>query len=456
MHPPAPSPFATRSLAQYASDLRSGATSAEATVRACLERIAVLDPTLSAFTVVDADRAIATAEAIDRLLRAGTDLGPLMGLPIALKDLFSVAGLPTTGGSRMPIADIVPPEGPVLARLRRAGCIVLGKTRTTEFALGGVNLTHPTPRNPWDMQVHRMPGGSSSGSAVAQSAGLCGIALGTDTGGSVRMPAALCGTVGHKFSYGALSLDGIFPLSTTLDSPGVFGNTVSDVCAVAQTLLGRRAPPMPALDGLRFGLPLALFHSDLEAPVAAALESALDRLRAAGARLVPIEIGNADDWSRVFAGLLPIELIDVLGRERVLASREALDPIARARLEGGLEQSALEYLWARGRQRALQAMAEAAMDGLDAWLLPTSPIVASPRADVASVDDAGRWNPRALRNTRPGNLFGQCGVSLPLPVPPGTLPVGLQVTGRNGDDLAVLAIAQAIETLLGPGTRPAL
>jgi aspartyl-tRNA(Asn)/glutamyl-tRNA(Gln) amidotransferase subunit A len=451
-----PNPLAGRSLAQYASDLRGGAVTAAATVRGYLARIAALDPALSAFTAVQTDPALATAEAIDRLLRAGTDLGPMMGVPIVLKDLYSVDGMETTGGSRMRIGDLVPPEGPVVQALRRAGCVILGKTRTSEFALGGVNYTHPLPHNPWDMAVHRMPGGSSSGSAVAQAAGMCAVALGTDTGGSVRMPAALCGTVGHKFSFGALSLDGIFPLSPTLDSPGVLGNTVADVAAVAALLLGQPVPPTRHLRSLRLGLPGPLFFDDLDPVVDTAIKGAIEALRSAGAELVPIDIGPADDWVRAFAGIVPVELAAILGRDRITEQAEVLDPVARFRLQGGLDQPALEYLWARQRQRELEASTHAATRGLDAWLLPTSPIVASPAGECKTVDDAGRWNGRALRNTRPGNLFGQCGVSIPLPVPAGTLPVGLQIVGRNGDDLAVLSVAAAIEALLGPGRAPAL
>ena len=210
------------SLAQYAQDLRSGKRSVEATVDQYLKRISELNPKLDAITELDTVRALAAARGIDCLIAAGQDLGPLAGVPILVKDLFKIHGMKTTAGSRMNVDDLAPKEeGRFIQALRRAGCIILGKTRTTEFAMGGFNLTHPLPWNPVDMDVKRMTGGSSHGSAVAMAAGLCAFSVGSDTGGSVRQPAPFTGTVGYKSHRHYWPTDGVFPMSPSLDSVGI-------------------------------------------------------------------------------------------------------------------------------------------------------------------------------------------------------------------------------------------
>jgi aspartyl-tRNA(Asn)/glutamyl-tRNA(Gln) amidotransferase subunit A len=198
-----PDPLAQGGIAGYGRRLRQGAITAAAATEAYLERIAALDPKLGAYQHVAAEQALASARALDRLLAAGTDLGPLMGVPVAIKDIFAVDGMPTTAGSQLEVADLIGPEGPFVQALRRAGCVILGKVKTVEFALGAVGISRPrgTPWNPWDAAMHRIPGGSSSGPAVAVAAGLCGSAIGSDTGGSVRLPACFCGTFGLKTSW---------------------------------------------------------------------------------------------------------------------------------------------------------------------------------------------------------------------------------------------------------------
>jgi aspartyl-tRNA(Asn)/glutamyl-tRNA(Gln) amidotransferase subunit A len=220
-----PAAPAAPGLQALSEALREGRTSAVKLAQAALARIEALEPRLQAFTHVNASRALAHARAIDGLRAAGVNLGPLMGLPVAVKDLFSIDGMPTTAGSRLDIHDLVPPQGSFVNALQRAGCVILGKTRTTEFALGGFNLDRPPPWNPCDANVPRMTGGSSHGSAVAMAAGLAAFTVGSDTGGSVRWPAALCGVVGYKASgsgKGSWPCDGVLPLSPELDSIGIF------------------------------------------------------------------------------------------------------------------------------------------------------------------------------------------------------------------------------------------
>jgi len=214
----------------YARRLRRSEITVEAATKAYLDRIGALDPHFGAYQHVAAGPALAEAQALDRLLAAGGDLGPLTGVPVAIKDIFAVDGTPTTAGSKLDVLDLIGPEGPFVKRLRQAGCVILGKVKTVEFALGAVGISQPrgTPWNPWDAAVHRIPGGSSSGPAVAVAAGLCGFAIGSDTGGSVRLPACFCGTFGHKTSVGLWPTAGVFPLSGALDTIGPLTASAAD------------------------------------------------------------------------------------------------------------------------------------------------------------------------------------------------------------------------------------
>ena len=242
-------PLATRSFAQYAADLRLGSISVLSVVEAYLERIRQLNPKIDAVSVLDDSRAVAAAKGIDCLLQAGQDPGPLAGLPILVKDLYQVNGLTITAGSRLDVREIAPcDEGPIIASLRQAGCIILGKTRTTEFAMGGFNLTHPLPWNPCDLKTKRMTGGSSHGSAAGMAAGLCAFSLGSDTGGSVRQPAAFAGTVGFKASPEYWPTAGVFPMSPGFDSLGVFAKTAGDAHWVVSNLPFVRNPSISGID----------------------------------------------------------------------------------------------------------------------------------------------------------------------------------------------------------------
>lgn len=442
-------PFAATPLADFAAALRRGGTSATAATTAVLARIDALASKLDAFTVIERERALATAKAVDALLRAGTDLGPLAGLPVAIKDLFTVDGLPTTAGSRLDVASLVPPEGSFVRGLKRAGAVILGKTRTTEFAMGGFNLTHPLPWNPCDSKLRRMTGGSSHGSAVALAAGLCAFSVGSDTGGSVRQPAAFTGTFGYKASAARWPLDGIFPMCPAMDSIGLFTRSAADAAwvfaGIEETL-----PPAPApVAGLRLAVPRDHFLEDCETAVREGFEAALERLRAAGARVTDIEVPEAGEIDAVFAAMVPADVLAFLGRERFLAGRGLIDPVARQRAEVALELPASEYIRMSARQRELVRLVGARMAGCDAWLTPTVPSLPAPCAGFDSVEKVAAWNRRNTWNTRPANLFGQCGASLPLPEGPAALPIGLQVVCRDGDDARLLAIAQGIETVLG-------
>ena len=265
-----PDPLAS-GIAGYARRLRQGEITAQAATEAYLGRIAALDPKLGAYQHLAAEPALAQARALDRRRAAGDDQGPLMGVPVAIKDIFAVDGMPTTAGSRLDVADLIGPEGPFVDLLRRAGCVFLGKLKTVEFALGAVGISEPrgTPWNPWDAAVQRIPGGSSSGPAVAVAAGLCGFAIGSDTGGSVRLPAAFCGVFGHKTTVGLWPTAGVFPLSSVLDSIGPLTRSAADAALLFGALTGQEVAPAPP-ERLRLGRPTSYFFDRLDPAVAAA------------------------------------------------------------------------------------------------------------------------------------------------------------------------------------------
>ena len=441
--------FATLSLAAYGEGLRRGAFGASASVTRLLDAIGRANPALDAFSHVDAGRARTVAKAVDALIAARVDLGPLMGVPIALKDLYAVDGMPLTAGSRVDVRDCAPAQGSIVRALVRGGAIILGKTRTTEFAFGTFNPTHPTPRNPCDAAVHRMPGGSSSGSAVAEAAGLCAVAFGSDTGGSVRQPAALCGVAGFKPTAGRLALDGVFPLSPTFDSPGWFAHRSVDLALVWQALSHEAPARARPIDTLVLGRPDAHFFDDLDADVARAIDAAEDALRRAGARIVAVTLPPLTDLDAAFGAYLAAELIAHLGVERVHANLDRMDPVAAGRITQGLALTAHAFLDLRRRFAAIAKRAHAAITGVDAVLTPTCPRIPPPVDAMRTPDKAAAWNRDALRFTRPGNLFGFCGISLPLRPSGDSLPLGLQLLGRGGGDAELLAAAAAVEAIVG-------
>jgi aspartyl-tRNA(Asn)/glutamyl-tRNA(Gln) amidotransferase subunit A len=441
-------------IAAYAEDLREGRVTATAAVKACLARIEAFDR-LDAFQVVDGERALKAAKAIDALLASGVDLGPLMGVPVGVKDIIALDGLPTTNGSKMPSEHLTGPEGTVVHRLKAAGCIPIGKTKTVEFALGatGVNEARGTPWNPWDHATHRIPGGSSSGSAVATAAGLCGFALGTDTGGSVRIPASFTGLFGHKTTVGLWPTDGVFPLSPTLDSIGPLTRNAGDAALVHAVLTGEDVPLPARLEGLRLGRPTSFFFEDLDDQVASTVEAALVALSAAGVEIVDVDIPEAAERARLFPAIVPPELIARLTPEGFQNARAEMDPTTADRAAHGLEVSAVEHLAAQYRRQELERIAAARFEDLDGWIAPTCPFVPMPVENLKHPEEAARAM-QASRNTQPGNIFRLCAASLPIHQFGAALPVGLQLMCPGGEDARMLSIAMALETVLGAGRAP--
>jgi aspartyl-tRNA(Asn)/glutamyl-tRNA(Gln) amidotransferase subunit A len=397
---------------------------------------------------------LAAAKGIDCLLQAGQDPGPLAGLPILVKDLYQVNGLTITAGSRLDVREIAPcDEGPIIVSLRQAGCIILGKTRTTEFAMGGFNLTHPLPWNPCDLKTKRMTGGSSHGSAAGMAAGLCAFSLGSDTGGSVRQPAAFAGTVGFKASPEYWPTAGVFPMSTGLDSLGVFAKTAGDAHWVVSNLPFVRNPSISGIDvpaeSLRFGLPSHHIFDHCDAESKQTFEQALVRLRAAGVRVEAIEIPEVAEMDAVFGGMVPTDVLAFVGRERFLAAEKILDPVVWARTQAAFDLKATDYIAIQRKFKDICQQVNRRLAGLDGWICPTIPRVAPPVEGYDSLEKIAEWNRINTANTRPGNLFGQCGISLPMRGVSTGLPLGFQIMAAPMTDDRLLRIAITVERLLG-------
>lgn len=434
-----------KGITHWAEQVRTGTLSFTETVEICLTNISA-DESLGAWEIVDANAATQTAKAMDALLASGTDLGWPMGLPLAVKDIMRADGFPLTNGSNADTAHFVGPEGTIVKQLKRAGMIVLGKTKTVEFALGvtGQNTSRGTPWNPCDRDVHRIPGGSSSGSAVAMAANHVGFALGTDTGGSVRIPAAFNGIVGHKTSVRLWPTDGVFPLSTTLDSIGPLCKTVADTALIHTLITGEAIPAPVPINGLRLGVPKEHFFDDLDPQVAKDFDRALNTLVKAGAVAVPISFPEAAERATLVPTIVPTELLSTLGVDTFKKIQSGMDTISAHRAEHGLTVSAIEYKQALQRQQELIKIANATFEHVDCWVSPTAPIVPMPYADLEN-DTLHKRALNASWNVQPGNLAEFCAMSIPMHET--QLPTGFQIMLPHGKDARLIALSQSIETL---------
>jgi aspartyl-tRNA(Asn)/glutamyl-tRNA(Gln) amidotransferase subunit A len=401
---------------------------------------------------VYADSAKAAADAADARAKAGQPIGPLDGVIVSIKDLFDVKGEVTRAGSKVLAGEglVAKADAPAIARLKAAGAVIVAKTNMSEFAFSGVgaNPHYGTPGNPFDRA--RVPGGSTSGGGVAVADGMCEITIGTDTGGSTRIPAALCGIVGWKPSKQRVPTDGAFPLSFTLDSIGPMAKSVAD-CALADAIMAGEKPKTiepAALSGLRLGIWQGVPFDGADETVAASWSAAVARLNKAGVKLSDETIAFVDEMAQLNAkgGFAPTESF-AIHRERLKRDGAGFDTLIRARIERGGTIPAYDYIdMTTGRRRLIQAM-DTRLEGLDALVLPTVPIVAPKTAEVAVADEFGRKNAMLLRNTSMINFFDLCAISLPLPRN-GGLSTGLMLVGRNGSDAKLFAIAAAVEKLL--------
>ncbi|ACL58650.1 amidase [Methylobacterium nodulans] len=403
------------------------------------------------FTTLYPEAARAAADAADARRRVGISLGPLDGVIVSIKDLFDVAGEPTTAGSAIrrkavPAAQ----DAPVVARLRRAGAVIIGKTNMSEFAFSGLGLNPHwgTPGNAADPT--RIPGGSSSGAGVSVALGTSDIAIGTDTGGSIRIPAALNGVVGFKPTARRVPLAGAFPLSPSLDSIGPLARSVQ-ACADADTVLsGEEFGPLRpvALRDLRVGVPRGLLFTETDPMVAQAFEAALGRLGTESVRISDIALDDLLARMAEATAAAPVASVEAaeIHADWIDAEEAAFDPRVHARISRGRTVTAGTYIRMMRARAELIRACDDRLAGIDLLALPATAIPAVPIAAMAEDEAFTRTNLLMLRNTMVGNLFDLTGVSLPLPGQ--ALPVGLMLLARHGQDRRLLEIAAAVEARL--------
>ncbi len=455
------------SLEAAAEAIRTRRTSPVLLVESCLARIEAVEPRLNAFITLTAELAREQARQAEREIEAGRYKGPLHGMPVAVKDLFATKGIRTTAGSRI-LADWVPDEdATVVRKLREAGAVLLGKLGMHEFAYGisSVNPHFGDVRNPWD--TTKIPGGSSGGSAVAVVACEAYAALGSDTGGSIRIPAALCGCVGLKPTFGRASLGGAVPLSWSLDHPGPLARTARDV-ALAMTAIAGHDPrdpvsadrPVPDLLAgidrgarqLRVGVPTDHVWEECDPAIAAAVRTAIEALARAGAEIREIRWPRAADYAKAASAILGVEARAY--HEGAFPGRSSeYGPLVRARLVSQGDVDAETY--ARAMKLLLEARAGGAdrdLDGIDVLAMPTVPTRAWTIEQAKEVARPSEWT----RITRIFDLTGQPAISVPCGMDGDGLPIGLQFAARMWDEAAALRAARAYELVRGPFPLPSL
>ena len=429
-----------------------------------INRISELNPRLNVFIEVAVDRAEAQAHSAEALMAKGESIGPLHGIPIALKDLIDVKGLVTTGGSILRRTEMAQKNAYIVDKLVEAGAVMIGKTHMVEFAFGGTGVNHHygTPWNPWDSQVHRLPGGSSSGSAVAVAAGMSPIAIGSDTGGSVRIPASFCGIVGLKPTFGTVSNQGILPLDPTLDTLGPLSHSVADCGLIHEIISGsdlHRSDTLISsadsfngkLKDLRVCLPREYFWTDVDEEVEAAVRSSAQIFSDLNLWVDEISLKCLEDLSAWRAGPSTTAVESYFfHREELEKNFSKFDPIVSMRMLEGRNISAVEFLGQRDKLKDIRAAALRELELVDFLITPTTPFPALPLSEVDNDETYHKINGLCLRNTSAVNLLGLCAISLPCGLTRGGLPIGLQLIGKPHDEKRLLQLAYAYEQSLGP------
>ncbi|MDB6102646.1 MAG: amidase [Gammaproteobacteria bacterium] len=448
-----------RTLAQLATDLAALRISSRELVTNCLARVSsVTGEGSRTFLKVYGEQALAAADFYDRMRQQGARLSRYAGIPVSVKDLFDVAGDTTLAGSTVlkgtAAAD---QDATAVARLKAAGFIVIGRTNMTEFAFSGlgINPHYGTPLNPWDRATGRIPGGSSSGAAVSITDAMAFGALGTDTGGSCRIPAAMCGIVGFKPTASRIPLTGAYPLSASLDSIGPLANSVT-CCAELDAILAAQCPPqMPGADLTANDLRLAVLTNyvtdELDQAVAASFERALRALKGAGARLTEVtlpELGELPEINRN-GGLSAAESY-AHHRARLAKDGSRYDPRVTARILRGSKQDAADYIELCNIRTNFRERVAKRIRKFDAVLMPTTPITAPALSDLAADEDYVRINALVLRNPSIVNFIDGCAISIPCQEP-GTAPVGLSLFGLQNADRQLLSAAAAVEAIVATG-----
>lgn len=435
--------------------LADGSTTASALVDEALVRAE--DPSgegARIYLQLFSDRARAQAQAVDAARARGDSLPPLAGVPISVKDLFDIEGQVTTAGSI--VARDNPPataDAPVVSRLRAAGAIVVGRTNMTEFAFSGIGINphYGTPANPFDRSTARVPGGSSSGAAVSVTDGTALAAIGTDTGGSVRIPSALCGLTGFKPTARRIPTDRCYPLSWTLDSIGPLGHSAAD-CALLDRIMAGLPATIPTAfpaKGLRLGIVRDLLFDDVEDAILRAFDRAVSRLSAAGAVIFEVDLPELSDLPHInrSGGIASAEAYHI-HREHFEQRSNELDRRVAKRVGLGKSQSADDYMTHFDERRRIQSAADHATAPLDAILAPTTARTAPPIAELEASDDVFfQYNGLMLRNPSTFNFLDRCGFSLPIHEA-GDAPIGLMVIGETMGDDHLLSVGLGIEAAL--------
>ncbi|MDR5905724.1 amidase [Franzmannia qiaohouensis] len=440
--------------------LRDGSVSAAALAESASQAYRSRGQHDHAYQTWNGDAAQAFADATDALLKQGGDAGPLMGLPVSIKDIYAVPGLPTYAGSSRRLPAEWERPGPVVSTLLNQLPVIMGKTHTVEFAFGGLgtNAHHGAPRNPWDPAAHRTPGGSSSGAGVSLASGTAGLAFGTDTAGSVRVPASMTGVAGLKTTVGRWSTAQIVPLSTTLDTPGLLARRVDDLAFAFDALDpglspgSGGVPATPDLADLTFGVPEHFFWDDCSPGIADTVTKAIKQLEAAGARIVTMELPKTGDAFTLFqqGGLAAAELAAFL-HTSLPDAIDALDPNVAARIAAADGMPGWEYVRRRQVIDDLTRAATQRLRQVDAMLTPTVAITPPTLESLKPEGAYPKANMKALRNTVMANFMGLCALTLPVGRDVANMPVGLQVMAGPWQDARLLAIGQAIEARLGNG-----
>jgi aspartyl-tRNA(Asn)/glutamyl-tRNA(Gln) amidotransferase subunit A len=443
--------LSSTTLATLAQDLSSGRTTSRKLVEECLERIA--DPSgqgSKAFIAVDAAGARAAAEQMDAQRKAGKAATRFAGIPISIKDLADIAGQVTRAGSTA-LADAAPAtsDAPVVARLKAAGLVVIGRTNMTEFAYSGVGINphYGTPLSPYEREAKRIPGGSSSGAAVSIADGMAYGALGTDTGGSCRIPAAFCGVVGYKPTAARVPTAGVVPLSTTLDSIGPLARTVACCASLDAVMAGEpeRELKPAAISGLRLLVAETTVLDTLDQHVSRAFDLTLSRLSKAGAKITRAPF-PVFDYVPALSRKGGFSASESYAWHRPLLEKKSssYDPRVLQRIMRGADQTAVDYIDLLNTRKAAIAAFETAMADVDALVMPTIPIIPPRIAELERDEDYTRINLLILRNTLITNLLNGCAITLPMSEP-GSAPCGLMLAAPANADHRLFAMAAAVE-----------
>jgi aspartyl-tRNA(Asn)/glutamyl-tRNA(Gln) amidotransferase subunit A len=439
-------------VAELSRALQTRSTSSEAVTERCLEHIAERDPSINAFITVLGDEARAQARSADQEIAAGRYRGALHGVPISLKDLFDLRGTPTSAASRVRRGHIAARDSVVSARLRAAGAVFVGKTNLHEFALGTTNEDSAYGPVHHPLDPTRSPGGSSGGSAAAILADMCYASIGSDTGGSIRIPSAACGLVGLKPAFGEIPIDGVVPLSSTLDHIGPLCRSVEDAGILHQVLAGASNPaPIKAreVSGLRLGIPREYFFAVLDPEIAARFDDACERLTTAGAILEDVTIPHAADAPTIYLHVALPEAA-VCHAKTLESQPDEYTPNVRLRLEMARYILGEDYVRALRGRDVLTREVNVALHGRDGLLLPTIPVPAV-KLGATTVSIGTSEEPvRAitLRLTQPFNITGHPAITMPCGRTKDGLPAGAQLVGM--ETLALLSVAGAIEKALDP------